>query len=72
MHRGTAQVSSLDGPQIVEMQQLLARKGYKIGEPDGKLGAGTRLAIKQAQLKMGMPADSYPTPEFLGALRGGR
>lgn len=72
MHRGTALVASLDGPQIVEMQQLLAKKGYKIGEPDGKLGAGTRLAIKQAQLKLGMAADSYPTVEFLNALRGSK
>lgn len=72
MHRGSAQVASLDGMQIVEMQQLLAKKGYKVGEPDGKLGAGTRLAIKQAQLKLGMPADSYPTPDFLSALRAGR
>ncbi len=72
MHRGSAPIASLDGPQMVEMQQILARKGYKIGEADGKLGAGTRLAIKQAQLKLGMPADSYPTPEFLSALRSGR
>ena len=72
MSRGSKLITALDGPQMVEMQQLLARKGYKIGEPDGKLGAGTRLAIKEAQLKMGMPADSYPTPEFLAALRAGR
>ncbi len=71
MNRGSP-VASLDGPQMVEMQQLLARKGYKIGEADGKLGAGTRLAIRQAQLKAGLPADGYPTQEFLTALRSGR
>ena len=71
MNRGSP-VASLDGGQIVEMQQMLAKRGYKVGEPDGKLGSGTRLAIRQAQLKSGLPADGYPTQEFLGALRGGR
>jgi len=72
MSRGTTPIESLDGQQIIEMQRLLAAKGYKVGEPDGKLGAGTRLAVKQTQLKFGMPADSYPTPELLAALRGVR
>ena len=72
MNRGSTQVAMLDGAQIVEMQQLLAKRGYKIGEADGKLGAGTRLAIRQAQLKAGLPADGFPSPEFLSALRGGR
>jgi Putative peptidoglycan binding domain/Transglycosylase SLT domain len=65
-------VASLDGPQVIELQQLLAKRGYKVGEPDGKLGAGTRVAIRQAQQKLGMPADSYPTPELLSALRASR
>lgn len=69
MSRGRAQIVALTGPEIIELQQLLARRGYKIGEPDGKLGAGTRAAIKQAQMKAGLPADSYPTPELLNALR---
>jgi lytic murein transglycosylase len=69
MSRGNGPVSVLDGPGVMEVQRLLAQRGYKVGEPDGKLGAGTRQAIKQAQLKMGMPADSYPTIEFLAALR---
>ena len=60
------------GPEIVEMQQMLAKRGYQIGEADGKLGAGTRVAVRQAQLKAGLPADGYPTVELLSALRGGR
>ena len=72
MYRGRSAIAALEGTQMVEMQQLLAKRGYKVGEPDGKLGAGTRLAIKQAQQKMGVPADSYPSPEFLSALRSGR
>ena len=72
MNRGRSSIPALEGTQMVEMQQILAKRGYKVGEPDGKLGAGTRLAIRQAQLKAGLPADGYPNPEFLSALRGGR
>lgn len=71
MSRGSGAVASLDGPQIKELQSLLNHRGYPNGEPDGKLGAGTRSAVKQAQQKFGMPADSYPTPELLAALRRG-
>jgi Putative peptidoglycan binding domain len=39
---------------------------------DGKLGTATRAAAKAMQLKLGMPADSYPTPEFLEWLRTAR
>ena len=31
---------------------------------------GTRSAVKQAQLKVGLPADSYPTAELIERLRG--
>ena len=34
------------------------------GPADGKLGNATRAAVKQAQLKVGLPADSYPTVEL--------
>lgn len=72
MSRGNGDVPKLDGPQMIEMQKILLQRGYKVGEPDGKLGAGTRQAIKQMQLKLGLPADSYPTPDFLAALRNAR
>lgn len=62
----------LDGLNMVELQQMLAKRGYQIGEPDGKLGAGTRVAVRQAQIKAGLPADGYPTLELVSALRGGR
>src|ERR1700709_857066 len=32
-----------------ELQQLLARRGYDVGEPDGRLGAKTRVALRQFQ-----------------------
>jgi peptidoglycan hydrolase-like protein with peptidoglycan-binding domain len=50
-----------------ELQRLLRAYGYK-GEIDGKLGLETRGAIKAAQIKHGLPADSYPTLELLQRL----
>jgi len=40
------------------------------GQLDGKLGLTTRAAVRQAQLKLGMPADSYPTVDLINRLRG--
>jgi hypothetical protein len=67
---GNGQVTVLQTAQMIELQQLLARHGYEIGTIDGKLGSGTRQAIKKAQLKFGLPADSYPTVELIERLRG--
>ena len=46
--------------------------GYDVGGADGKIGLATRGAIKQVQMKFGMPADSWPTAELLSRLRAGR
>jgi peptidoglycan hydrolase-like protein with peptidoglycan-binding domain len=51
------------------LQRLLTRHGYDVGEIDGKFGTLTRTAVKQVQLKTGMPADSYPTVELIEKLR---
>jgi hypothetical protein len=72
MNRGQPNIPTLSPEQAKELQQLLARAGYEVGEPDGKIGAATRAAVKQAQLKLGMPADSYPTPELISRMRGDR
>lgn len=63
-------VVELSYEQVKELQKLLNARGYDAGEPDGKIGAGTRAAVKAAQLKLGLPADSYPTPELLERLGG--
>jgi len=47
----------------------LAALGYDVGDIDGKIGKGTRAAVKDLQLKMGLPADSYPDASFFEALR---
>ncbi len=66
--KGRATVEPLDYEGIVSLQKYLARKGYDVGEIDGKIGKGTRAAVKDVQMQLGMPADSYPTPELLQAL----
>lgn len=62
-------VTSLTYEEIKEVQSLLKRRGYDVGEIDGKLGANTRKAVKEMQMKFGLPADSYPTADLLTALR---
>ena len=70
-HAGAQTVKSLSTDEMKELQTLLNRRGYNAGDVDGKLGNGTREAVKKAQLKTGMPADSWPTAELLAKLRGG-
>jgi len=69
LSHGNGDVVSLGYEQIKELQQLLKRRGYDVGEIDGKLGAGTRKAVKEMQIKYNLPADSYPSEELLAALR---
>ena len=68
---GRGAVNALSFEQIIELQKILAAKGLDVGEVDGKLGRATRQAVKQEQIRMGWPADSYPTVEFLEALQRG-
>ena len=56
---------------VKEMQALLKKRGYDVGKADGIVGLQTRAAIKAMQVKFGLPADSYPSPELLAKLRGG-
>ena len=69
MSRGTGVVTPLTFEQIKELQTLLDRAGYKQAEIDGKLGYATRGAVRQAQLKLGLPADGYPSLELIERLK---
>lgn len=69
VRHGNGPVPVLSAAQIRELQQQLTRLGYKIGDIDGKLGLATRAAVKAVQLKLGLPADSYPTPDLAGRIR---
>ena len=71
-HSGATTVVPLTTPQVMDLQRLLIKHGYEIGEVDGKVGSGTRTAVKKAQIKVGLPADSYPSAELIERLsRGG-
>ncbi|HLA20348.1 MAG TPA: lytic murein transglycosylase [Pseudolabrys sp.] len=70
-HDGATLVQPLSTPQVMDLQRLLIKHGYEIGEVDGKVGSGTRGAVKKAQMKVGLPADSYPSAELIERLRGG-
>jgi hypothetical protein len=52
-----------------EMQQLLARRGFYRGEPDGNLGSGTRDAVRSFQASVGAPADGFASSGLLDRLR---
>lgn len=71
MSRGRGDTNGLDAAGTKELQQLLASRGYDVGKIDGLAGAKTRAAVKDMQIKLGLPADSYATPELLYALRRG-
>ena len=67
---GNGDVVPLTYNQVAALQKLLAAKGYDVGKIDGKIGAGTRAAVKDQQIKLGLPADSYPNLELLQKLGG--
>ena len=68
---GRGEVEGLSHQETRELQQILARRGYDVGKVDGIIGAQTRAAVRDMQKKVGLPADSYPTPELLARLKGG-
>ncbi len=72
MGRGNAPVTVLARDQVKELQQLLRAHRLYDGEIDGSVGSATRPAVKKAQLKVGLPADSYPSPELIERLRATR
>ena len=70
MGKGAGTVAPISMEQTRELQQLLIRHGYDVGGADGKLGTATRMAVKAVQVKLGLPADAYPTPDLIARLRG--
>lgn len=59
----------LSRQERLELQQLLARRGYEIGEADGRLGARTRAAIRDFQAKNGRVPDGFASLAILDELR---
>ena len=52
-----------------ELQQLLLRQGFDIGNPDGQLGGKTRAAIRQFQASIGQVPDGFASASVLEQLR---
>ncbi len=55
----------LNDAQMKQLQTALAARGYDVGKIDGILGARTRNAVQAEQIRIGLPADAWPTPSFL-------
>ncbi len=55
--------------QRLEMQELLERHGYDVGEPDGRVGARTRAAIRDFQARTGRVPDGFASAGLLKRLR---
>ncbi len=55
--------------QRQELQKRLSAHGYYDGKFDGKIGEGSRSAIKAFQAQVGMAPDGHPSMEVLTFLR---
>jgi peptidoglycan hydrolase-like protein with peptidoglycan-binding domain len=72
LHKGAANIPTLTIDQNRRLQELLTKMGYDVGRIDGVLGLKSRQAVREVQIKFGMPADSWPTAELLARLERGR
>ncbi len=52
-----------------ELQELLAKRGYDVGNPDGAIGAKTRTAIAEFQRRSGLPVSGRASKKVLEFLR---
>ena len=61
---------ALSRTERFELQQLLAGRGFDVGEPDGMLGTRSRAAIRDFQARSGLVPDGFASTEVLNRLRG--
>jgi membrane-bound lytic murein transglycosylase B len=64
------QERELSRAERLELQQLLAQRGFYRGTPDGQLGGQTREALRGFQASVGAPADGFASADVLERLRG--
>ena len=69
LSKGRGPVEPFGQAKTRELQRLLRRAGLYDAEIDGIIGAGTRAAVKAAQIKLGLPADAYPTTDLMQRLQ---
>jgi membrane-bound lytic murein transglycosylase B len=62
----------LDKAGITDVQRRLKGLGLYNHDADGRIGTGTREAVRQYQLRVGMLADGYPTPSLLARMKAPR
>jgi membrane-bound lytic murein transglycosylase B len=60
----------LSRAERLELQQLLAQRGFYRGTPDGQFGGETREALRGFQASIGAPADGFASSDVLERLRG--
>ncbi|QGZ36163.1 lytic murein transglycosylase [Stappia indica] len=60
----------LSRKERLELQKLLLRAGYDIGEADGRVGAATRAGISKAEARLGLPVTGRPGQRIYKALGG--
>jgi membrane-bound lytic murein transglycosylase B len=53
-----------------ELQELLNRRGFDTGEPNGRLGAKARAAVRDFQASIGLVPDGFASATILAKLRG--
>ncbi|HEX2256025.1 MAG TPA: peptidoglycan-binding domain-containing protein, partial [Afifellaceae bacterium] len=61
----------LSRAERLQLQKLLLRHGYDIGEADGKIGPVTRAAIAEAEKRVGMEPTGRAGRKIYQALGGG-
>jgi membrane-bound lytic murein transglycosylase B len=59
----------LSRDERLELQQHLARHGFDVGEPSGRLGLKTRSAVRDFQARTGLVPDGFATVAILERLR---
>jgi membrane-bound lytic murein transglycosylase B len=64
------QERELSRTERLELQQLLAQRGFYRGTPDGQFGGETREALRSFQASVGAPADGFASSDMLERLRG--
>jgi len=61
----------LSRAQRLQLQKLLNKNGFNVGEADGRIGPLTRAGIKKAQRKFGLKVDGRPGTRIYRRLGGG-
>lgn len=59
---------ALSDRQMKALQTKLIKRGHDVGKIDGILGKLTRAAVQKEQIRLGLPADAWPTTQLLSKL----